>query len=152
MNQRQPNHLNLLFDMGEVFSLVSADSDITTFLDRTVHLVATHLKAHVCSIYLFEEAGNRLVLKATQGLNPGAVDTVWMKPGEGLVGQCFETLSIVREGNASKIQDLSTLTKPVKILSTPFCAFPSSGVRKKSASWWFNTRTWTTSPATMPRP
>lgn len=102
MNQRQPNHLNLLFDMGEVFGLVSADSDITTFLDRTVNLVATHLKAHVCSIYLFEEAGNRLVLKATRGLNPGAVDTVWMKPGEGLVGQCFETLSIVREGNASK--------------------------------------------------
>lgn len=100
MNTREPDHLNLLCDMGELTAIVTGNSDIETFLTRTTHLVARHLKAHVCSIYLFEAMENRLVLKATQGLKPEAVDTVTMTPGEGLVGQCFEKDAILREGNA----------------------------------------------------
>jgi phosphotransferase system enzyme I (PtsP) len=100
MNIREPDHLNLLCDMGELTAIVTGNSDIATFLTRTTHLVARHLKAHVCSIYLFESMGNRLVLKATQGLKPEAVDTVTMAPGEGLVGRCFEQDAIIREGNA----------------------------------------------------
>jgi phosphotransferase system enzyme I (PtsP) len=100
MNIREPDHLNLLCDMGELTAIVTRNSDIATFLTSTTHLVARHLKAHVCSIYLFEAMENRLVLKATQGLKPEAVDTVTMTPGEGLVGQCFEQDAIIREGNA----------------------------------------------------
>jgi phosphotransferase system enzyme I (PtsP) len=43
---------------------------------------------------------NRLTLKATKGLRRDAVDKIHLKPGEGLVGRSFETLSIIREGNA----------------------------------------------------
>ncbi|MCG8566830.1 MAG: phosphoenolpyruvate--protein phosphotransferase [Desulfobacterales bacterium] len=102
MQDPQNAHLDLLHNMGELTGLVTGDSDIETFLDKTVHLVATHLNAHVCSIYLFEEGENLLILKATQGLNPDAVDFVRMKPGEGLVGHCFQTQAVIREGNAPK--------------------------------------------------
>jgi len=100
MNIRQPNHLNLLCDLGELTSIVTGESDIETFLSRTTGLVATHLKAHVCSIYLFSSNPGDLVLKATRGLNPDAVNRVRMKPGEGLVGLCFSENRILREGNA----------------------------------------------------
>lgn len=100
MNLREPDHLNLLCDMGELTAILTGESDIPTFLDRTVGLVAKHLKAHVCSIYLYEAPD--LVLKATRGLNPGAVDSVRMKPGEGLVGKCFDTRTVIRAGNAAK--------------------------------------------------
>ncbi len=102
MNTREPDHLNLLCDMGELTSIVTGNSDIETFLASTAALVAQRLKAHVCSIYLFEAMANRLVLKATQGLKPEAVNSVTMKPGEGLVGLCFEKGTIIREGNAPK--------------------------------------------------
>ena len=101
MNHRGPDHLNLLCDMGELAGIVTGNSDIETFLDKTVELVATHLGAHVCSIYLFEEAEGYLVLKATQGLNPTAVNAIRMAPGEGLVGRSFQSQSMIREGNVS---------------------------------------------------
>lgn len=100
MNIREPDHLNLLCDIGELTSIVTGDSDIETFLDKTTALVAKHLKAHVCSIYLFDALSGHLVLKATQGLNREAVDHIQMKPGEGLVGQCFSQGRILRVGNA----------------------------------------------------
>jgi len=102
MNTRQPDHLNLLCDLGELTSIVTGESDIETFLARTAGLVATHLKAHVCSIYLHSSDTGDLVLKATRGLNPDAVNQVKMKPGEGLVGLCFSENRILRKGNARK--------------------------------------------------
>ncbi len=102
MNIRQPDHLNLLCDLGELTSIVTGESDIETFLALTTELVAKHLKAHVCSIYLFNSDDGDLVLKATRGLNPDAVNRVRMKPGEGLVGLCFSENRILREGDATQ--------------------------------------------------
>ena len=59
MNTREPDHLNLLCDMGELTTIVTGNSDIETFLASSAALVAQHLKAHVCSIYLFEAMENR---------------------------------------------------------------------------------------------
>ena len=100
MNTREPDHLNLLCDLGDLAAIVTADAEIETFLAGATGLVAKHLKAHVCSIYLFDTLSRDLVLKATRGLNPDAVNQVRMARGEGLVGQCFLTGRILREGNA----------------------------------------------------
>ena len=100
MNIREPDHLKLLCDIGELTAILTGDSDIETFLDSTAGLVAKHLKAHVCSVYLYESDDDLLVLKATRGLNPSAVNRIRMAPGEGLVGRCFSRDRILREGNA----------------------------------------------------
>nr|WP_321403983.1 phosphoenolpyruvate--protein phosphotransferase [uncultured Desulfobacter sp.] len=100
MNRKQPDHLNLLFDMGELASIITSGSDIEAFLTGASELVAKHLQAHVCSIYLFDTRSKDLVLKATRGLKPEAVNQVRMLPGEGLVGKCFSQDQILRVGNA----------------------------------------------------
>ena len=100
MQFKEPDHLNLLCDMGELASIITSGSDIEAFLAGATKLVAKHLKAHVCSIYLFDPHSRGLVLAATRGLNPAAVNQVRMLPGEGLVGQCFSTDRILRVGNA----------------------------------------------------
>ena len=102
MKNSAPDYLNLLIDISDLADLVTGSSDLESFLDLSVDLVARHFNAPVCSIYLYEETTKRLTLKATKGLKKEAVDKIHMKPGEGLVGKSFETLSIVREGNASK--------------------------------------------------
>ena len=102
MQKKASDYLNLLFDIGELADLVTGSSDLESFLELVVDRVARHFNAPVCSIYLYNEKSNRLTLKATKGLKPEAVNKIYMKPGEGLVGRSFETLSIVREGNAGK--------------------------------------------------
>jgi phosphotransferase system enzyme I (PtsP) len=64
-------------------------------------MVARHMQASVCSIYLFDELNAELVLTATIGLNPGAVGTVRLKVGEGLTGLSVEELRPVCENDCS---------------------------------------------------
>lgn len=117
-------HLNLLCDIGELGALLAGSSDVETFLQRIVGMVARHFQADVCSIYLFEEASGELVLKATQGLNPDAVGHVRLRLGEGLVGTCLKELRPLRDGRASKnprfrlIEDLGE-ERYSSLLATP---------------------------------
>ena len=101
MSPKDRDHFNLLCDIGDLAALVTGSHNIETFLDSAVKLVSRHLKADVCSIYLFDESAEELVLKATIGLNPKAVGRIRMKPGEGLVGTTFEQLHPIREASAS---------------------------------------------------
>ena len=55
-------------------------------LDMVVRTIAQSMVAEVCSIYL-RRASGELELFATQGLNPAAVHTTRLRPGEGLVGE-----------------------------------------------------------------
>jgi phosphotransferase system enzyme I (PtsP) len=58
-------------------------------LDKVVVLIASNIVAEVCSLYLRRRDGT-LELVATEGLNPGAVHSTHLKPGEGLVGLIAE--------------------------------------------------------------
>ena len=102
MVNKGADHLDLLVNISELADLVIASSDLENFFQHSVDLLARHFRAPVCSIYLYNEKLKTLILTATKGLKPEAVDRITMKPGEGLVGQSFETLSIIREGNASQ--------------------------------------------------
>ncbi len=103
MNKRDKrNHFNLLYDISELATLLTGSENIEHFLHRTVEVVSRHLDADVCSIYLYEDRPNELVLKATLGLNPAAVGKIRMKLGEGLVGTVMERLQPIREGSGSR--------------------------------------------------
>jgi phosphotransferase system enzyme I (PtsP) len=99
-NFRSKDHLDLLFSITELTELVVESTDIDTFLQMAVELVADHLNVPVCSIYLYDDASGMLVLKATHGLNSRAVNLVSMPPGQGLVGASFKSREIICEGNA----------------------------------------------------
>jgi phosphotransferase system, enzyme I, PtsP len=98
---KRKGQLNLLCDIGDLSALLSESVDIEIFLQRTVRLVAQNLRADVCSIYLFDIQADQLVLKATIGLNPEAVNKVHLKVGEGLVGLTLEQLQPICEAKAT---------------------------------------------------
>jgi phosphotransferase system enzyme I (PtsP) len=102
MRKTNQDHLNLLCDVSELAAIVTGSTNIESFLQQTVSLVARHLYADVCSIYLYEETAKELVLKATLGLNQDAVGKIRMKPGEGLVGTAMEQLQPVLEKSGSR--------------------------------------------------
>ncbi|OQX28139.1 MAG: phosphoenolpyruvate--protein phosphotransferase [Desulfobacteraceae bacterium IS3] len=90
---------NLLCDIGDLAALMTESADIENFLQSTVVMVSRYLNADVCSIYLYDEKEKELVLKATVGLDSGAIGRVRMKPGEGLIGLTFEKLRPIREAS-----------------------------------------------------
>jgi phosphotransferase system enzyme I (PtsP) len=67
-------------------------------LDMVVRIIAVSMVAEVCSLYL-RRANDDLELFATEGLNPSAVHTTRLKPGEGLVGE------VVRLGRPQNLSD-----------------------------------------------
>ena len=102
MTQKREDLLNMLCDLSDLSALIAGSDTIEAFLRKTVELVSRHLGTPVCSIYLYDEAADELVLRATKGLNPAAVDKVRMAMGQGLVGMVAQTKQPVREGHASK--------------------------------------------------
>ncbi|MDG5816511.1 phosphoenolpyruvate--protein phosphotransferase [Chitinispirillales bacterium ANBcel5] len=95
------NHIQLICDIGELNEVFTDTQNINDFLQKIVEMVAKHMDAAVCSVYLFDEDRNELVLKATKGLSHEAVDKVRMKLGEGLVGLSLKQLRPIYERKSS---------------------------------------------------
>jgi len=95
------DHLRLLCEIGELNWIFSDSASTQTFLQRIVTIVAGHMQAEVCSVYLYDEAREELTLKATKGLSPASVEQVRLKLGEGLVGLALQELRPVCEPIAS---------------------------------------------------
>lgn len=102
MNRKDHDHLSLLCDIGELAVLLAESENIENFLQRTVEMVARHMHANVCSIYLLDEKSDELILKAFVGLKSEAIDKVQLKVGESLVGATLEKLEPVKESFASR--------------------------------------------------
>jgi phosphotransferase system, enzyme I, PtsP len=96
------DHAKLICDIGELSGLFQDAPSMDVFLQKIVELIADHMSSDVCSIYLYYEDQNELVLKATKGLNPSSVNNVRMKLGEGLTGKAMYELRPIYEGRAKE--------------------------------------------------
>ena len=64
--------------------------DLRETLDRVAFAIAGGMEAEVCSLYLFDPQRERIVLRATVGLDRESVGKVTMRMNEGLVGLVLE--------------------------------------------------------------
>jgi len=101
--------VDLVCDVAELAALFEEAGSLEEFLDRVVGLVADHMNASVCSVYLFDEREGRLVLRATRGLSKEVVGLLRLRLGVGIVGTALKELRPIREGLAQK----SPYFKPV---------------------------------------
>src|SRR3989339_46495 len=94
------DHAKLLCDISELTALFTDTASLDSFLQKIVDMIALHMNADACSIYLLYENSGDLVLKATHGLYPDAIGKVTLKVGEGLTGKALQELRPVCEGDA----------------------------------------------------
>ena len=94
---KRKNNVALICDVGELAGLFDKSSSLGDFLQTVVSTVAYHMRAAVCSIYLYDEETEELVLRANQGLHPDSIGKVRLKLGEGLTGKAMQELRPVRE-------------------------------------------------------
>ena len=99
------DQIKLLCDIGELNHLFRDSVSVENILQRIVELVSLHIKSDVCSIWLYDEDVDELVLRATKGLSQDAVDHVKMKLGEGLAGVALKELRPISTTKASSHPD-----------------------------------------------
>jgi len=90
------NNINMICDIAELSSLFEKSSSLDDFLQAAVSVVAYHMRAAVCSIYIYDDATRMLTLRATQGLSQEAVGKVQLRLGKGLVGLSLKELRAIR--------------------------------------------------------
>lgn len=95
------DHVGLICSIGELTGAISGSGSLEAFLADTVTMVAEHMHAQVCSIYLYDSRARRLTLRANTGLNRSRVGQVTLGYGEGLVGLALKELRPIVETHGS---------------------------------------------------
>ncbi len=97
---REKDNVDLICDITERAGLFERSHSLQDFLNTATRIVAQHMKAAVCSIYLYDEAREELVLRATHGLEESAVGRVRLALGEGITGLALKELRPICENCA----------------------------------------------------
>ena len=84
------DHLNLLLNIGQLDWVFKGSSSIEKLLNNIVVMVARHMQADVCSIYIYDDVKGELVLRANTGFKPQIIGKIRLKSGEGIAGAVFE--------------------------------------------------------------
>jgi len=91
------------FDLLDRITKVIAEShDFRGTVDNIVAMVREEMQADVCSLYLYDEKADDLILVATSGLDQSSIEKVRMSPSEGLTGLVFESKKSLFLQNADK--------------------------------------------------
>lgn len=104
--------MSLIHAVADLAELLGRRTTMNRFLYDLVNVVAAHLRADVCSVYLYDVEQNLLVLRATKGLNPELVGKVRLAPGEGLTGHAFLHNQPIQETDLEH----NELNKPIRDL------------------------------------
>jgi len=97
---KESHHSIGLRTLEDISSVILHSHDLHETLDNIVSIVAKRMRTDVCSIYLLEQDGETLVLKATKGLSKASVNRISMKVHEGLSGLVMESRGMVMTDNA----------------------------------------------------
>ncbi len=89
-------NVNLLMDIGKLDWNMSDTETLTRFLQKLVGLISDHMKADICSIYIYDEASEMLTLRANIGFDPAFIGKISLKLGEGIAGTCLKELLPIR--------------------------------------------------------
>lgn len=95
-------NVDLVCDIAELMSVFDPEKKGSDILQSVVSTVAWHMRAAVCSIYIYDEESRELTLRATQGLSPDAIGKVKLRLGEGITGRAMLELRPICVGQASK--------------------------------------------------
>ncbi|WJW75143.1 phosphoenolpyruvate--protein phosphotransferase [Thiohalobacter sp. IOR34] len=85
----------MLHRLRRIIQEVSEATDLQEALNIIVRRVKAAMGVDAASVYFRDFSDDRLVLMATEGLNPASIGRVRLRPGEGLVGLVVERAETV---------------------------------------------------------
>ena len=109
--------------LGRLRDAMAEDIAGQTRLDNITHLIATSMRAEVCSIYLFRDA-DTLELCATEGLKAEAVHQTRMRLGEGLVGRVAKRGNVINTPDAPSAKGFRFMPETGEEIYSSFLGIP----------------------------
>ncbi len=109
--------------LGRLRDIMASGDAGQARLDEIVRLIASSMRAEVCSIYLFRDV-ETLELCATEGLEQNAVHQTRMRLGEGLVGRVARTKRVVNTGDAPSSKGFRYMPETGEERYSSFCGIP----------------------------
>lgn len=91
--------LQILKSISEV---IAANDDLSSVLAAIVDILAENLNTDVCSVYIYNEDEDELVLAATCGLNKDTIGKICLKPGAGITGSAFIHSEVINLASAAE--------------------------------------------------
>ncbi len=79
-----------IYALSQIGQIATSRLDLNKRLEQIVKLTKGLLKVDVCSIFLYNEPTEKLILEATDGLDPDSITKVKLDIGEGVTGTCAE--------------------------------------------------------------
>lgn len=101
MSDFRKDEVALLWDVSELVGLFDTERGLDAFLGQSVSKIAWHMRAAVCSIYLYDPGTGDLVLRANQGFPPETVGHVRLRLDNSLTGLALKERRPIREARAS---------------------------------------------------
>jgi len=95
------NSVDLICSISELASLFENYTNLNQFLQTVAEIIANQMKTSVCSIYIYNDIDDKLILQATVGLENFAIGKVMLKPGEGIAGTAFKLEKPIKEAKAT---------------------------------------------------
>ncbi len=86
----------------EILLSINASSDLRSILNGIAQTTTRVMGVDSTSIYLLDRSSQRLILKATTGLFPEAVDHGYLRMGEGLTGWAAQHRQLVAVRDAQR--------------------------------------------------
>ncbi|MFQ5613420.1 MAG: GAF domain-containing protein [Anaerolineae bacterium] len=87
--------------MREISRAIAEAWDLDTTLDLITRRATEVMGVDSCSIYLYDEAGEKLVLAASTGLNQAGIGQVYLPAGAGLTGWAAQHRQVVVSADAT---------------------------------------------------
>ena len=109
--------------LGRLRDALAESSEGQARLDKVVGLIASSMRAEVCSIYLFRDA-ETLELCATEGLDAASVHQTRMRMGEGLVGRAAKSRSVINTADAPNERGFRYMPETGEERYSSFCGIP----------------------------
>jgi phosphotransferase system enzyme I (PtsP) len=117
------DNVDLICSIGELAGLFKKSSSLEDFLQTVVSIVAYHMRAAVCSVYLYNDKCPGAGVDRHPGAERDSIGRVRLKLGEGLTGQALKELRPIREGPATAIPSTNSFPASGGALSgLPGCA------------------------------
>src|SRR5438094_7807165 len=126
--------------LHQISQSISSTLNLDQVLRQIVDLVIDVTRGDACLIYLLDETGDNLVLRASKNPHPRLIGKIGMRVGEGITGwvaQEVEPVAIARHASKdTRFKVFHTLPedKYEAFLSVPIVAPPTTGSPASSMS------------------
>ena len=95
-------HKTILQILKDISEIIASNGNHDKVMSEIVRILAENLGVDVCSIYIYDESSDKLVLDATWGLKQESIGNIKLQPGAGITGSAFLSREIINLASADE--------------------------------------------------